>query len=281
MTVTDYSTCDLPILESRVDWLTCTAKHDARGVDLQTYADRHMARQVLAGEKAEAWRFSGYSGFHGGNWSYGWGREGAIVVVTQDEANRHAATLAQLADHWSRVDYCVTALDEAGAMVPDVDYWREIHRTYDRQSCPVKVTRRQEAWGGATITFGDRQSAYMTRVYNKHAESKGDYPAGSWRWELEMKRHASEGQHMRWRERRLDPDTMAATIARELHRVQLEVPWKHPVAPRRDPQVHQTSTLDKKIAWLERCVRGPVQEACAAGGYERVLRALNLPHSNF
>jgi hypothetical protein len=117
----------------------------------------------------------------------------------------------------------------------------------------------------------------MIRVYDKHAESKDRYPRGAWRWEVEMKRHASEGQQRRWIDKYQDGGYPLSVLAAEFKRIGLAVPWRVSTFPKRDPQVKPASTLDTKLAWLERCVRGPVEDCCALGGYERVLEALNLP----
>src|ERR1700693_4120985 len=114
----DYLNLKLPIVEARIDWITATARRGDRANALINFAERQMLGEEGYGDKFEEWRFQGYRGFSCGNVRWGWGKEGACTVWTKDLADLVAASLAQLSDHWSRVDYCVTVFDESGEVNP-------------------------------------------------------------------------------------------------------------------------------------------------------------------
>ena len=272
---------NLPIQDSRLDWVTATAKHDKRGVDLlhfataQTYAERGL------GNKLERWRFHGYEGFQSGRWRYGWGEHGAVAVASGEQAQLAAPHLAQLADHWSRVDYAVTVLDQDDAIRPDEDYWDAWPWKDTPLKTPASVTRIQELARGATFSIGERSSAYYLRVYNKHHESRGDYPRGSWRWELELKQHASEAHHARWKAGGYSQGDVLTLLATEMRRYSLPVPWRSEGTIKRAPQPHHAHDADRILGWLNRQVTPAVQFAIEARGYEAVARVLGLPTINY
>jgi len=274
----DYSTLALPVIEARVDWITSTAHHDARGIELLHHGQIRAEQERASGSKLERWRFQQYEGFQSRHIRWGWGEPGAIVVVSGEEAHSARGWLADLADHWSRVDYCVTV--NAGDLAFDpVDQYYATVKARGKPTHPgPKHKRFQELWGGSTYYIGERSSAYYTRVYDKHAESDGDYPKGTWRWECELKRHASEAAQKRAAANELTFDFVLNFIATEMERYQLEVPWATTTRVKRDPQVKHRPDVDRTLAWLERAIKPSVEFACAARGVDAVLETLNLPH---
>ncbi len=274
----EYTSLRLPVLESRLDWITCTAKRDGSAVELMNYADRHIRQSANSGNKVEAYKNHGYEGWRSGNWAWGWGKHGALVVASQDDAQASAPVLAQLADHWSRCDYCVTVRDVEARIDPTEDYyqsWRQF--AANKQGLP-KPTRIQTLGGGATITVGERSGAYYTRVYDKAVESEGEYPDGCWRWELELKRHASEGQQRRWRDSTPPSSYALNLISTELGRYNLTVPWERSSVVKRDPEMRPQPDVERTLRWLAKQVRPSVERCIEAAGLDSVLEALNLPH---
>jgi hypothetical protein len=273
----DYTHLRFPVLESRLDWITCTARRDGSAVELMNYADRHIRQSANSGNRVESYKNHGYEGWRSGNWAWGWGKHGALVVVSQADAQASAGHLALLADHWSRCDYCVTVRDVEAKIDPTEDYY-ESWRHFSTNTKGIRgPTRIQTLGGGATITVGERSGAYYSRVYNKTLESEGEYPDGCWRWELELKRHASEGQQRRWLDAK-PPDTYAMNlIAGELDRYNLTVPWDKTATIRRDPEMRPRPDVERTLRWLEKQVRPSVERCVEAAGVESVLAALNLP----
>jgi hypothetical protein len=272
----NISTSVLDVIEARCDWITATGKKTGQASDLFDFAHAQLDAETNAGGKLESWHFQGYSGFQSGCWRVGWGREGSIAIASQEQAAIAARSLAKVSDHFSRIDYCVTGISSSSEYDPAVDYYSRIVNDVDRPRNAPEAELRQRSKGSATFYLGERSAAYYTRVYNKHVESDGEYPPGSWRFEVEMKRHASEFEHSRLKEMLPTEQDVLSKVATELIRQGLPPPWKSdaPVDRARTPVRKQTA--DKVLTWLERAVSPSIEFAAAARGRKRVIQALKL-----
>lgn len=272
----DYSTAVLRIIEARCDWITATGKTGGTGQDLVDLAIGNVEAERMKGEIHEPWRFQGYYGFHAGEWAWGWGKDGAIVCASGSAAEVGARSLATVAQHWSRVDYCVTAVDPAETIRPTDDYWMELSKPGNDGKQRPYFQRIQSSDGGSTLAIGRRTSAAYIRVYNKHIESEATYAPGSWRWELELKRHRSEAEQKRIFGGERSPRNVLALLALECGRTGLTVPWIPEVTVYRDQAPPRITSGERTLRWLERCVRPSCERAAASLGRDRVREALNL-----
>jgi len=277
----NYATLRLPVLEARMDWITATAKQGERANALTWYVDDLVSDNERHGDRLEPWNAMGYRGFQCGLARYGRGSEGAIAVVSGPAAQDHAVPLAQLGDHWTRVDYCVTCLDEAGQIDPTEDYWEQWDATKGQGRIVYSCGRTQNKGGGNTLTLGSRASAYYSRVYDKGVESKGSYPKGSWRWETELKRQASEMHRAHWLQGMISQKAIAGLIKSEFARLHLDVPWDAEPEIDRAHHVKHPRDAERIISWLSSQVAPSVAFAIEARGVEAVLEALNLPHISY
>lgn len=272
----DYSTLVLPILEARTDWITATAPSGQRAHALAEFADAMVSMEATKGDKLESWGFQSYRGWQAGDWRYGWGRHGCCVVVSHEASWLNASNLAELADHWSRIDYCVTVLDTSHSIEPDHDYWQ----AWPWRDRPLRqlaeIRRNQGMNGGNSVTIGSRASAYYFRCYDKFSESRGAYPRGTWRWELELKREASENHHASWRSSPKDARYVMDLIASDLKRYQLSVPWLPNSAVDREKRVHRERDADRILRWLSAQVAPAVHFAIEARGVDAVLDSLQI-----
>lgn len=272
----DYSTTVLPMTEARVDWISASGRRDGGGAKLAHYAAQAVEREVIAGNKRQRYSSHGYLGFKAGAWAWGWGEDGAIASVLGVGASEAAADLAQLADHWSRIDYAVTVIDASGRINPDVDYW-DAWPWHDRPlRAPVTMSRIQTTSRGNTLTLGNRESASYFRVYDKHQESRGLYPRGAWRWELELKRHLSENEHARWKTLAPGPREVAGMIRQEVERAKLNVPWSEPALDWRSAEVRPRTDCDRALAWFRTQVAKSAQMVATHRGRDVVLEALGI-----
>jgi len=272
-----YLGLDLTIVEARCDWITATTKHGEEGLDLVRFAQSRVSYEEKLGSKVERFRAFGYVGEQSRHVRWGWGSSGGLAVFSGDEAGDAAYSAATLADHWTRVDYCVTVVAGPDQINPPQDYRDAMKRKPERPNGWPQMSRYEEMWGGDTFYIGKRVSPYYCRCYNKHVESKGDYPPGSWRWECELKRHASEGAQVRARDSGLTTRYITAFLAHEFARVELEVPWRINSVVKRDPQIRHRPDADRKLEWLEQSVAPTVDFLIEARGEDRVLDVLGLP----
>jgi hypothetical protein len=272
----DVSTPVLSLIESRYDWITATAHKDTKGGDLFEFGINQVEADAAAGAQKRGWYFQGYSGFHAGNWSVGWGANGAIVVASQEGSEIGYRTLATLADHWSRCDVCVTGVAQDDSYDPVEQYWDRVKPSVARPASAPIGTILKNSRGGSTFYLGQRSAAFYLRVYNKHVESDGEYPPNTWRFELELKRHASEFEHGKVRSlghvRRPPTDV----IATELQRQQLPVLWRNNAPIERAKMPPRRKEVERTLLWLSDQVAPSVEYAVRAAGAKRTREALRL-----
>jgi len=268
------------IIEQRLDWLTCTARAGARAEELVAFGLVALEADAGQGDQVKPFAFQGYQGQGHKHLSVGDRSDGAIIVCRGAEADTLAPYLANLADHWSRVDVCVTAIADDPTYNPAQEYWELGQRDDPNDPALPKISQARTRWGGTTTYVGSRVSPVFARTYDKAAESKGRYPAASWRWELELKQFASETEQTRWQ---LDPNRSAMSrplVAEQFRKWGLGVPfdsgdrcelWRSPKRER---------SVDSKERWLRDQVRGSAQLVAKIYGRERVIEALGLSGFN-
>lgn len=272
----NYSLLNLPIIESRVDWITCTAKRGEHADELLGLAEAQILEEQAAGSKLDDYSFQGYKGYVCGDIRWGWGKYGALIVVSQELSNDLAPQLASLADHWSRLDYCVTVFDKYDRLEPDVDYWEDWERLHPSGAGPVAMLRHQGFRRGSTITLGSRTSAAHLRVYDKYQESRGDYARGCWRWELELKRELSEAAQASWRANDVKAGYISEIVAEFPGRYGLTVPWGTDGIFTRPGLIKRTRDADRLLTWFEVQVAPSVRWVAQARGRDAVRRALQI-----
>lgn len=272
----DCSTTVLSVLEARCDWITATGKKEGKALDLMDVAVGNAEGEKEAGYERKPWRFQGYFGFQCGEWAWGWGEHGAITCVSGGQAEVAARTLARSADHWSRCDYCVTAVDPTNTIRPDVEYWATLRKRQRVDGYRTAFTRIQNSDDGATIALGSRTSAVYCRTYNKHVESEGRYGLGAWRWEVELKRHRSEAEQTRQQLAARGSAEVLALVAAEYSRNLLPTPWTVSTTIDRDRCPPRQPSMEKTLKWFEVCVKPAIERAVATVGRQRVREILEL-----
>jgi len=108
-------------------------------------------------------------------------------MLSASSALAHGATLLGLADNCARLDLAITladlrtGFDWAACVLAVVGTDKRIEKGITR------TTYIRGTPDGTTAYIGSRASERFYRVYDKHAESKGTYPLGAWRFECEYK----------------------------------------------------------------------------------------------
>jgi hypothetical protein len=271
-----YANIDLRLIDAGVDWITCTAPRDDGALDLASYAEAIVQQQSRDGDKLESWGVHGYRGFQAGGVRWGWGVLGTMAVFSGELAHMAAPTLATLARHWSRVDYQATVLDDDLEIDPPSDYWHEADQALLDAKTSVPLDRHQSKTGGDSCTIGSRASAKYARCYDKYSESKGDYPLGSWRWELELKREVSEAQHLRWRQSTVPLAEQLGYIESFFAGYSLTVPFRTDADVEWPPRFHRPRDADRLLKWFEVQVAPSVRWVAQARGRDAVRKALNI-----
>jgi len=272
-----YRALELAVIDERIDWISASARPGTRSLGLEGFARRLVADESAFGNKMEGWGTSGFVGQTSGSWRWGTGPQGTIVQVGGEQAQLWALALADLADHMSRVDYCVTALDPCGTIHPDEEYWRDWIAGGGAMHGRTQAERRQKDDGGAVFYAGSRASAIYRRCYDKGKEAPDRYPAGAWRWEVELKSYASEREHARITSGQTHKNHPRRMVAASFAAVGLGVPFatessSMPKSPGRPP-----SDADRSLDWLTLSVGPTVAWLRSIGRLDSTLAALRLP----
>lgn len=262
--------------EQRIDWVTCYARNGPRADLLEAYASRSIELEQEAGDRLK--RSAAY-GFHGHGTRHcrvGRGAYGVLVRAGGQLANELYPHLAILSDHVSRVDYCVTATARSRRANPVRALARaKAHDDKEHPSLP-SITVLDEIWGGKTCYIGDRESAVFARVYDKHKESNGEYPEGSWRWELELKRYASEFEHRESKQLQRTGEEIRGIVNGQFAAWGLCVPWNFSDSPERWRAPARLRDVDRTAQWLLHQVAPGAQRVAGRYGRDYVMALLGF-----
>lgn len=268
------------LVEARYDWITATAHAGPRGDNLEEFAREAIAAERVGGDALKSASVQGYSGEGTKHLFCGQRGDGVYVRASGSTADDLAPWLAKLADHWSRVDLCVTGQSAEPGYDPASEYW-DLGQADDREHPRLPtISQARKRWGGITTYVGARSSAVHARTYDKHAESKGHYEPGTWRWELELKQFASEEEQSRALEQPRRFDDFRDVVAHQFTRWGLPIPFNEGAivelwrAPKRQTDV------DLKERWLRSYVAKSAQLVERVYGRDRVLAALGLENDD-
>src|SRR6266511_1595661 len=181
-----------PLLSVGPDWITVTATDPPVKVGLAKVAHRLRDAERDAESTPRAWQWRGYAGWQCGSISYGERPDSTFCQVSGSLASLYWLALLDVPVNVTRFDLQATV----GGVPPKINLaWREWERINDDITL-----RRKNRWRsciltkptGATLYLGSPRSERRLRLYDKHAESPLDYPAGTWRYEVQA-RHGLAG----------------------------------------------------------------------------------------
>lgn len=271
---------NLQLLEQRVDWITCSAPPGDDLISLLAIADAGIARAEGEGDRVSQGGGHGYYTTRAGHWIRALGEQGGYVMVGGHEAAAWCVPLLSIAHHCSRIDYSVTVGYPQSSTGPIPEVARILRRHNRESKKPLTVGLHSDLDRHHGITIGARSSACYGRIYDKHLESKGTYPEGAWRFEVELKRYASEQEHEGILAYPSRCDTSHIVTRAYFARWDIPVPCAPPDATWTALQVRPQHDADRSLAWLSRQVRPTVQWLEALGRGHDVARALareNMP----
>lgn len=270
----DSSTAVLTVLEARPDWITATCPVGDRALALRNAGMFWAEQSEEAGDRPRRWKQLGYQGFACGGVRWGEGKEGVMVQLSGPVAGQHDQELAHAADHWSRVDYCVTVLDETALIHPTRDYRRSLAGAVKAGTELSKVTLIETLGGGSSIYLGSRASARYLRCYDKGSENPREYSPGAWRWEVEYKRELSEemqGRHQLGFGTAMD---ISCQVAAEFARHRLIAPWPAVMQGQLPTLGKRLRDIDVTLYWLGSQVGPAARWAARQRGWDVIMSTL-------
>jgi DNA relaxase NicK len=172
-----------------VDWLTLTTEP---GDDAQAAYEiaRELAGEALGeGDELRAWSSHGYKGFSAPHVRYGAKGDEALVELSGHVADRYWKQLLPYARNVSRLDTCVDVTHAS----PVSGLAEQAYHAPAVALRPGMPTVRKYLYagtdGGSTCYVGAPSSDRRGRLYDKHVESGGEFPPGTWRYEVQERRH--------------------------------------------------------------------------------------------
>lgn len=270
------------VYDAGIDWLTMTCKAgeagDARPQALLKElitADWYVGQ---SGVDTTAWRWNGYEGWAYGPLRWGFREDGQIIRLSGPSAR--LATSIRWTPAWrpTRIDLQATVVyPAASSETIDGILGAVLLERASREGRRYRVNHIRGMGDGDTITIGSRSSEKYVRVYDKYAESAGEYPRGSVRYELEAK---GELAKKLWPEIALATDPMQSVgelVGSLLAYYGIPVPELSEGTPSRVwASLPRTTDLESRLAWLDRSVRPMVERLILAGHKSDVERALGL-----
>jgi hypothetical protein len=243
---------------------------------LSSLSERWMRARASEGYKIKPWRWLGYDGHCTDGISFGARPDGSIIRLSGRVALTHGYQVLRLARQVSRLDLQVTILD-----VSDDFNWAGqcITTALEDERCKSGMTRTTLINGtpeGRTAYVGTRSSERYYRVYDKHAESRGAYPLGSWRWEIEWKGGRANRIADKVKAKAATPEMCRAVVCAAFADYKIEVPCSPLPLGWRDCAIHEETSDEKRLAWLEQSIAPVIQRMCATLGRDTIMEVLGL-----
>jgi DNA relaxase NicK len=242
--------------------------------------DYERWERIMHGQGVETMRasFQGYDGVKCGAVFLGERDDGFCTYASGWQSDLWAYIVP--IDRWrpSRLDLQVTGLFE----VPPEAYAQTAaqaaveHRRQYSRGRPHRITLTEGFGRGDTLMLGSRTSEKYGRLYDKHLESKGEYPPGAWRFEVETKAETAREAFTALRA----TDDREKLIASIVGTFFVDRGVHFPVNVQTERQALHLGTIERSdersLRWLRQHVRPTVQRLLAAGRKSDILDALGL-----
>lgn len=263
------------IVECGVDYITATATHAPRSIELRTIGYENIEREAANGNDVKKWRTLGYVGRHCGSASVGVGEQGTIVRLSSAVAREYWQEAFAFSTNVTRLDLQVTVRLKQPSSTTVKQVWSQALKHAAKLKRPAKLHMRGSPLALETIEFGSRQSDRYGRCYDKYIESGLDHYLNCVRFELELKR--------RWAistARALAPhaskDNLGAGLVAQFFGVR-GVSLPSPVCSSEIVIfTAPNSDASNKLVYFRKCVRSPVQKCIEHYGLSEVLDALGI-----
>ena len=265
---------------AHVDYLTLSSI-PSRGIKrretrkLVSLADDFLAAERARGNDLRQWSLGNFKGFSAGSIQAGADEDGVVIRLSGHMADKHWREVLPYATNVSRIDLAVT-VEMNDAELNLVALHREQLLRWRRRHMPrlqVGVIDRGDR--GCTLAIGSRTSDIYQRIYDKHAESKGSYPRGTWRYENELKRKPALIMARHLASVPVPEVEIRGSVSKRFaaRGIRLELPDAEsscPAAPA------MTSDDQRRLDWLRVSCSRSVEKLINAGKLNEVITALGL-----
>lgn len=266
----------LQVLEARPDWLTGTARPGQRALFLRSCGDQWVTQRAAEGYVEKPFSWQGYSGRTVDGISSGGRDDGHLIRLSGECAARHFQVAHGLIDNISRLDLQVTLLDQNA----ERDWAKEVIETANRdkrcQAGMTGTTYLKSYPKGSTGYIGHRASQRYYRVYDKNAESRGCYPPGTWRWEIEWKQDRAIRVAEVLKRERYSPEAVRGILESSFFDYGVVIPAEVIELDWRDAGIKEETTDQRRLDWLRSSIRPMMDKLLSSYDRPTLLEALGL-----
>jgi len=264
------------IVSASLDWITYVTTEKSSTESLMAIAD-DVARKVEGTSLPyEYWAGLGYKGQQLGPVKFGVRKDGGGIMIISGSHASKGLILAELAaGHPTRVDLEVTFHVKQSDVRVAARHYEQLLKLHEGRK-RVPALKLIMSSTGHTLYVGKRTAPVMLRLYDKTYTYEPGKLGSYWRYEVEFKKQAARDIMARIVTSE-DIGVMAASSVLSEYRKRSIRPSFSAKSEVDAIEVRATvSTMDAKIAWLEKCV-APVVVQLSLGGYnEQVIKALKL-----
>jgi hypothetical protein len=267
----------LAVVDSGIDYLTCTYSTQAQMTRLLFYISRVERLELKSGNLHRSFGLSGYRGVHVGGLEYGHRHDGAIVRLSGPTAQRWWRRFYYLSTNCSRIDLQWTLTYDGPPHRIIEQQFRLMRKEWKKHKRFPEPKLIAGPLGGESIRSGERTSNVFLRLYHRGAKKGFADKWGHIRYEVEYKDYAARAvaKHLLY-DRRVTPTVEAECVSRFSNRgcyLKGKTNGLHLYRC-----VNPSGDVNRRLAWFQNSVR-PTVQALIALGYEReVLEALGLDH---
>lgn len=266
----------LTCLSAGIDYVTATGTPGIRERILSGLVRTWFKKREGEGHHGKQWSFNGYSGETIDGLSYGQRYDSSIVRVSGELARERGATVLRLSTHVSRLDVQITLQDDV-----QVCSWakRAQDQAWDDgrvKSGMTKTTLSQSTPDGTMYTLGSRISERYYRIYDKTAESKGLWPPGCWRWEIEYKGNRATRVAAHIAADAWSAEACRSVVDSAFSDYGIELPYDRMPRNWKDRSPREETDDEKRLEWLSSTIRPAVQRLRESIDHVTILEALGL-----
>lgn len=262
------------LLDASIDWFTVTTDDGLRSRFMEAKAERAMRELEAIGSPRTSTNRLGFVGERVDGFFYGKRGDTLMVIGSGEVAASQASFFLGLAQHVTRLDLAVTLRDE------DVDRdWtmvalRQASMDGRVDSGLLKTHRIEGTPDGRTLYVGSRSSDRYIRIYDKTAQSKGDWPERSWRWEIEYKKPRAGIVAARYLTSGGGPGPVIDIVASALADVRINLPYGDPPSGWLAKRPKLLTTDETRLRYTSRVIAPFIKHLVDAVGEDRVVDAL-------
>lgn len=262
-------------VSAAVDYLTVVTRSEKAAAQMIDTLYKAKGKDFWVNSVNKPWKFKGFHGRAYEGVRYGLRGEEAILMLSGPTASELWAQVAPTRARCTRIDLAVT-VELAG----ECEHLAQQAFDVDAPSGPVNRSLVLNSRGGSTMYVGSRQSMYMGRLYDKSAE-QGEKPGKVWRYEVEIKKPASESLLIQLLEtpepaQYINSYVYTWFLTRGIKPLWTAKDWEGAIEIEA-----KVESPDKSLAWLTSQVRPTVARLIIAGKELEVREALGLPLSTF